>query len=76
MAAELLLAELVVMIRLAEGGCCTALPSQFAYTESRNRMRRTSPLWLPVMLCGCLHLWHSYRTLTLSYNGIYVLHLP
>jgi hypothetical protein len=37
------IAELIVMTRLAEGGCCTALPSQFAYTESRNRISRTSP---------------------------------
>jgi hypothetical protein len=34
---------LVEMTRLAEEGCCAAFLSQFAYTQSRNGISRTSP---------------------------------
>jgi hypothetical protein len=76
MAAVLVLAVLVVMTHLAEGGCCTALPSQFAYTQCRNHMSRASLFlaishtsWQPALMA-------SYPTLTLGNGGVYVLHLP
>jgi hypothetical protein len=67
---------LVVMTHLAEEGCFAALPSQFAYTRSRNCISRTSPPWLSCMLRGCLPLSRSYPKLTSGYDGIYILHLP
>ena len=63
MAAVLLLAVLVVMIHLAEGGY-TALPASLPILSPATVLTTLASSWISVMLHGCLHLWRSYAELT------------
>jgi hypothetical protein len=75
MAAVLLLPVLVVMTHLAEGGCCTTLPSQFVSTQRHHHMSHASLFLAISHTAWQFALMASYPTLTLDDGGVYVLYL-